>query len=85
MRTPVVPHRKCPWFPSYATAILRIDDKLIQVIKQGLTFFLRHVFKTKGIGRVDPERWTVCDRVQAHHRVYLGARFLVIVVDRHIL
>jgi len=83
LRAPVIPQSKGAGFPSYATAELGIDDKLVQVIEQGLTFFLRHVFETDGIGWVDPKRRTFGHRVHANDWVYLGIGFLVIVGDRH--
>ena len=66
MRASVIPQSKSAGLPSYATAELGIDDKLVQVIEQGLTFFLRHVFKTDGIGWVDPKRAAFGHRVHAY-------------------
>ena len=83
--TSVVPHSEGSRLPSYATAELGIDDKFIQVVEQGFALFGRHVFKTDGIGWVDPERGALSHRGPAYDRMQLGVRFLVIVSDRHVL
>mgnify|MGYP004364069211 CR=1 FL=1 len=83
LRASVIPQSKGAGFPSYATAELGIDDKLVQIVEQGLTFFLSHVFKTDGIGWVDPKRWAFGHRVHANDWVYLSIGFLVIVGDCH--